>query len=240
MADNSLQGGADTIATDEVTTLNGGASTGVKVQRVKAGFGVDNEHRDVSAQFPLPVDTDSKRNVTFKGAVGSFRTLGAAALLHNLFSIENAAGSTVLVKVTGFDVKMDATAVLTTVVPFIKLSRPTALPTGGTVLTKVKMDTAQTSSASVVVRGATAADAGSATAITATQGAIFKAAGGFRLHTAVGQVIVDASTLLPFDEPIILRAGEALLATVDASAATSNPATNHWQVGVVWEEYTVA
>lgn len=188
----------------------------------------------------LGVDTDSARNVTFKGAVGSFRILGAAALLHNLFSIENAAGSTVLVKVTGLDVKMDATAVLVAVVPFIKLSRPTASPTGGTVLNKANRDTALASNASVVVRGANASDGGAATAITATQGAMFKAAGGFRLHTAVGQVLVDGSSLLPLGEPIILRAGEALLAVVDAAVATSNPATNHWQVGVAWEEYTEA
>lgn len=240
MADNSAQNGVDTISTDDLATLNGAASGVQKVQRTKAGFGVDGVFRDVSAQFGLPVDTDSKRAITFKGAAGSFRTPGAAALLHNVFSIENAAGSTVLVRVTGLDVKMDATAVLAAVVPFVKPSRPTALPTGGTALVKASLDTALTTNASVVVRGATASDGGAATAITATQGAMFKAAGSFRLHTAVGQVIVDGSSLLPFGAPITLRAGESLLVVVDAAATTSNPATNHWQVGVAWEEYTAA
>lgn len=55
MADNSNQGGSDTIATDDVTTLNGAASTGVKVQRVKVGFGSDNFLRDVDADNPLPI-----------------------------------------------------------------------------------------------------------------------------------------------------------------------------------------
>ena len=58
MADNTLLNtgtGGDTIATDDVTTLNGSASSGVKVQRVKVGFGDENTARDASALFPLPV-----------------------------------------------------------------------------------------------------------------------------------------------------------------------------------------
>lgn len=58
MADNtSLNSGTggDTIATDELTTLNGLVSSGVKVQRVKVGFGSDNDLRDVDAGNGLPV-----------------------------------------------------------------------------------------------------------------------------------------------------------------------------------------
>lgn len=55
MADNSAQNATDTIATDDVTSLNGSASSGVKVQRMKVGFGDDNSYRDASAAFPLPV-----------------------------------------------------------------------------------------------------------------------------------------------------------------------------------------
>lgn len=47
--------GGDVIASDEVSTLNGGASSGVKVQRVKAGYGVDGDFTDVSSTAPLPV-----------------------------------------------------------------------------------------------------------------------------------------------------------------------------------------
>jgi hypothetical protein len=54
IADNTSQTGTDTIATDDVTTLNGGASSGVKVQRTKTTFGDDGTSRDVSATFPLP------------------------------------------------------------------------------------------------------------------------------------------------------------------------------------------
>lgn len=53
MPDNSPQQGTDTIATDEVATLNGAASTGVKVQRVKVGYGVDGDFTDVSATAPM-------------------------------------------------------------------------------------------------------------------------------------------------------------------------------------------
>lgn len=55
MADNTLQSGNDTISTDEVTTLNGAASTGVKVQRTKTGFGDEGIYRDTSSAFPLPI-----------------------------------------------------------------------------------------------------------------------------------------------------------------------------------------
>jgi hypothetical protein len=55
MADNTaVPGGTDTLATDELTTLNGGASSGVKVQRVKNGYGADGDHRDASDAFPMP------------------------------------------------------------------------------------------------------------------------------------------------------------------------------------------
>jgi hypothetical protein len=58
MADNTptnAGSGGDTIATDELATINGGATSGVKVQRVKAGFGVDGDLKDVSESSPMPV-----------------------------------------------------------------------------------------------------------------------------------------------------------------------------------------
>jgi hypothetical protein len=57
MADNTqLNVGTtgDVIATDDLTTLNGGAVSGVKAQRVKVGFGSDASLRDVDASNPLP------------------------------------------------------------------------------------------------------------------------------------------------------------------------------------------
>ena len=60
MADNTVIPtgvGGDSIATDDLSTLNGGASGSVKVQRVKMGFGVDGDLKDVNSTQPLPVAT---------------------------------------------------------------------------------------------------------------------------------------------------------------------------------------
>lgn len=57
MADNTPQNGTASIAADDVTTLNGAASSGVLVQRVKNAFGDDGTARDVSTAFPLPTST---------------------------------------------------------------------------------------------------------------------------------------------------------------------------------------
>ena len=55
MADNSTPVvGNDTYATDDVATLNGVGSSGVKVPRTKVMFGDDNDARDASTAFPLP------------------------------------------------------------------------------------------------------------------------------------------------------------------------------------------
>lgn len=58
MADNTVLNpgvGGDTISTDELTTLNGGAVSGVKVERVKVGYGSDGSLRDVDTANGLPV-----------------------------------------------------------------------------------------------------------------------------------------------------------------------------------------
>jgi hypothetical protein len=179
--------------------------------------------------------------ITFRGSAASFRTLGTAATPHNLFSIENAVGSPVNVWIRKLIVQMDATAVLVSVMPLVKTSRPTALPTGGTALAKGKFNTTLTSNANVIIRGATASDGGGATAITATAGDIMWQQYVMRMHTVVGQVLAPDNNLLPTlvdNDPIILAANQALLVQIVASAGASNPATNHWFVQIVWEEDT--
>lgn len=67
MADNTTLNtgtGGDVIATDDLTTLNGGTVSGFKAQRVKVGFGDDGVFRDASAAFPLPVDTTNRVSTT--------------------------------------------------------------------------------------------------------------------------------------------------------------------------------
>lgn len=58
MSDNTTTNpgsGGDVIATDDLTTMNGAGSAGVKVQRVKVMFGDDGDARDVSDVHGLPI-----------------------------------------------------------------------------------------------------------------------------------------------------------------------------------------
>ncbi len=175
-------------------------------------------------------------------SVATFRTLGAAATSQFIFSLENTSGSVVKVKIRRLLVQMDATAVLTAVMPQIKTHRATVMPGGGTSLTKVQFDTAGTASAAnVVARGATASDGGAATAITGTAGTVAWQQYCMRLHTAVGQVLAPDNNLLPglvdsTPKDFVLNANESIIVQVVAAVTTSNPATNHYFVNCVWEE----
>ena len=60
MADNTQMNsgtGGDLIASDDLATLNGGASSGIKVQRVKIGSGVDSDFKDATTTTPIPVSS---------------------------------------------------------------------------------------------------------------------------------------------------------------------------------------
>ncbi len=209
--------------------------------RSVAGDQIFKETTRSSEKIPHYIP-DSGRVASAEGSVTTFRTIGAAALLHNLFSIENSAGSGVLVAVRRLNVMLDHTAALAAVAPTVQSSRPTALPTGGTVLGRVFTDTTQALSASVVCRGATASHGGAATAIAATAGASLWTQFTSRLHTAAGFVQIADNpviTQLSDDTPQILRPGEALLVQVVAAATTSNPNTNHWIVNCAFEEFTL-
>ena len=193
----------------------------------------------VVEQYVIPI---SERVASFKGTASSFRTLGNAATPQNLFSIENGPGSAVLLAVRRLTIQMDATAASIAVASQFKTGRPTGLPTGGTALSKVAFDTALTSSASVVARGATASDGGVATPITATAGATGWHQFAMRVHTLVGQILMDDESLIPAlceDDPIILRAGEALLVQIVQATAANNAATNHHVVNAAFEEFTL-
>jgi hypothetical protein len=180
------------------------------------------------------------------GLAATFRTVGNAATGHNIFSIHNAASSNTLVGVRRLVVQLDTTTALTVVMPLVKTSRPTALPTDGTPLTKLQFNpVTDTANSNVVLLGATASDGGTATSITANPGATVWQQYDMRMHTSTsastGQVQAPDNPLLPAlveDTPFILREDEALLVRVVASAGSSNPATNHWFVQCVWEEFT--
>jgi hypothetical protein len=171
-------------------------------------------------------------------SVGSFRILGTAATPQTLLTIENI-DATKLVFVRSIVVQCDQTAALTSVTPLVKLSRSTAVPTGGTVTNKGLFSTTNTSNANTIVRQNTASDGGAATTITATAGDILWQQYIMRMHTVVGQVLQVDSPVAPSlvaSQNLTLRQNQALMVQVVASAGASNPATNHYIVNVCWEE----
>lgn len=171
-------------------------------------------------------------------SVGSWRNLGTAATTQNLLTIENT-DATKLVYIRRLIVQLDATVALTAVMPQVKLSRTTAVPTGGTTMNKGQFDTANSSNATTVVRTGTASDGGVATGITATAGDTLWQQYCMRLHTAVGQVLAPDNAVAPLivdNQNLILRQNQALLVQIVAAAGTSNPATNHWIANIAWEE----
>jgi len=169
-------------------------------------------------------------------SAASFRTLGAAAVAQNLFVIYNTHASKI-VEVRRLVMQMDATVVLTAVMPIHKACR-IASYSGGTALAKVDWG-AVASDAAVQVFGATASDGGAATAITATPTAAIWQQYGMRMHTLVGQVQgIDNNVVSAISEnyPIRLAQNQGLLVHIVAAAVASNPATNHYFIQCAWEE----
>lgn len=195
----------------------------------------------IQEQYVIPTTERVVQNTLM---LSTFRTLGNAATAHTLFTLENQSGSGVNLAVRRLGAYMDSTAALTSIVPSIAVSRTTAMPTGGTTLSKSVLQTGQTTSpAQVVARGATASDGGAATAITATaSGRPLWQAMAQRLHTAVGQVLTDPMPILPdmvADAPFVLQPGEAMMVHIIALAAANNPNTNHYVVNCLVEEFTL-
>ena len=222
----------------KVTVKNDGASTTTNLV-LDTWFGnippfpsaVTNE-----GNFKVAIAQNSARNKVGLYGYSSFRILGTAATPQNLFTIENPNGSVKKLAIRKLEVLVDMTAVLVSVSPSIKLSRPAALPTGGTTLTAVKWDTTMENTVAVV-RNGTASDGGAATAITVTAGtAVLSTRYVPRLYTAVGQVLHTSHDLLEdfgSEEPLILNANESILVQV----VLANAATTHFVVNAIVEEY---
>lgn len=193
----------------------------------------------VAEQYVIPI---SERVPSYKGFAASFRAPGRAAVAQNLFAIFNASAS-VLVGVRRLSVQMDATAALATVAKAIKSSRITTVPTNGTSIAKGVFDSALTSDAGVTLFGDASADGtSSATTLTSTAGTFAWAQLVMRLHTAVGQVLMDDESLIPQlceDDPVILRQNQGILVSIVAASTATNPATDFHVVNCMWEEFTL-
>ena len=214
--------------------------------KIRSGVTVDELTVDPTSKAARVSLYDSGGGVlhyveTFRGIAATFRTLGSAAVPQNIFTIENLTGSGKLVYIRKLYLLTDMTAALLTVACQADVSRTTAIPSGTTVLTKTALDTTLSSSASIILRGATASDGGAATAITATAAAGYL----FRLFiprqaTAVGQVqqsfpLELVPTIILESDSLMLRENQAIVVQITGAAA-SNAATNHYIVVCVWDE----
>jgi hypothetical protein len=173
-------------------------------------------------------------------------TAGRGAVSQKLMAIHNATASPVTVCVNRIVVDILGTVAkaITVVPPVIRVQRFTAVPTGGTALTKVPLDTSMTSDAAVTVWGDSSADnagAGtpSGTTLTITAGAVIHQTWTPRFITAVGYEPFDSTTFFAGEPDITLRALEGVVVFLDqAVVTTGNPATDRWLAVIDWEEYT--
>lgn len=175
--------------------------------------------------------------ISFVGGVQVPISLGKDALVQNLFTLSNKIGSRVDVNVRRLLIEVDPVTALTSVMPQVKVCRATAI-SGGIILDKGKLNTAQTSSEFVEFRSTLAEGA----PITATAGDTVWQQYTSRMHTLAEQVLTAQNSVLPAlvedsGKEFKLRPGESLLVYIVGSAVTSNPAIgNNWCVNCAWEE----
>lgn len=189
-------------------------------------------------QYVVPV---RDRIVSFRGRANSFRTLGIAGTTgHKLMTLFNASGSTTTIEIQKIYVDVMFTAAKVIQPPITRIHKLTALPTGGTAMTKIPLNSgAPTSTSNLTILQSTASDGGTATAITATPAAntIISQIWQPRALTLVGYEPVDRIELCE-DEPFTLNALEGVLLNLDYTAAGASAVTDMYIHGVVWEEYT--
>ncbi len=184
---------------------------------------------------------DDEAAATFRGRASTFRSIGrAGTTARRLLTIFNAAGSgkVVYVNQLAVDFAQIAAIAVTVIPPPIRVYRITALPTGGTALTKVAKDTLLTSSASITLAGDASADgtnSASALAAVTTAGAALTQEFFPRLITGAGYEVADRIELLS-GRNVVVRAGEGLVLSSDITLATQEPAGVHTIATVDWWE----
>jgi hypothetical protein len=192
-------------------------------------------------QYVVPV---RDRIVSFNGRACTFKTPGRAAVSQKLLALHNATGSAVTVCVNRVTVDLLSTVAkaITVVPPVIRIHRFTAVPTNGTALAKVAMDTSQSSNSAVTAWGDASADGtGSGTTLTVTIPASSMLAQVYapRLISAAGYEMVDTVPFFYGEPDITLRALEGICVFLDAAVVTTgNPATDLWIASCDWEEYS--
>jgi len=213
-------------------------STGKKLRTRQRVVGANT----VEEQYVLVGD---ERVVIFQGRTNSFRIPGRAGTTgQRLAALHNATGSTVLVDIHRVWVDLAVTVVkaVTVLPPIIRMYRFTALPTGGTAITKAALDTAQTSNASLTSWQDASADGTSsaaALAVTLPAGLVLAQEFAPRLITAAGYEMADRLFFFEGQTDVTLRPLEGLAINLDYTLATQNPITDMWTIGFDWREYTL-
>lgn len=184
------------------------------------------------------------RTITFDGRGATFRTPGRAGTTgQKIAALHNATGSTVLVNLNRINVDLAQTVIkaVTVLPPIIRVHRFTALPTGGTALPKVAMDTALASNASVTAWQDASADgtsSASALAVTISASNILTEEFAPRLITAAGYEMADRMGFFEGGPDVTLRPLEGVVVELAYTLATQNPTTDMWIVQIDWDEFT--
>lgn len=194
----------------------------------------------VGTQRVSPID---ERQITYIGQAATFKTLGRAGTAgQKIFAIHNATGSKTLVDIDRITCDVMQTAAKVVEPALVRLWRFTAIPTNGSNLTKVPVDSGMTSNASVTLWQDSSADnTGSATTLTITLPAnnIITESWAARALTLVGYEQFDREIFLGGEgEVITLRPLEGIAVYLDYGVATANPVTDKWTVTCRWFEYT--
>lgn len=184
--------------------------------------------------------------ISYRGRTSTFRMPGRAGTAgQKIFALFNAAGSTVIVRLGNIrvDIAMTVVKVVTVLPPLVRLHRLTAVPTNGTAASKVNLDSAQASNASVTVwQDASADGTSSATALTATINAGTMLSQEFAPRmigaTYVAYEVADRMQFLE-EAQLYLRAGEGVCVNLDYTLATQNPTSDMWTVACEWDEFTL-
>lgn len=199
-------------------------------------------------QYVVPV---RDRISSFYGRACTFRSPGRAATTQKILALHNATGSSVIVCVNRVTVDLLSIAAAgkapTVIPPIIRVHRFTAVPTNGTVLAKVGLDTSQSSNASVTAWGDSSAD----DTISGTTLTVTIPASSMLAQQYAPRISVIGTSASSFYEPIdtaqffygepdiTLRALEGVVVFLDAAVVTTgNPSTDRWIASVDWEEYT--
>lgn len=223
--------------------VDSSATSGVEVRGYRRGAA----STDGWDQYVVPV---RDRVVSYSGRAGTFRTPSRAATTQNVLAIFNASATTIVaVNRVLFDIYQLTAGAATVHPPIVRISRLTAVPTNGTALSKVAVDTTMTSDASVTLFQDASADgtsSGTAMAATIAAGTMLTQEVCSRLITvgtanAYAYEVADRMEFFVGQPDITLRQNQGLVMHLifPAAPVAGTATAGLHSIGVIdWEEYT--